>query len=365
MIQGNVVVSNLDTFTRSTVGHYNIDYTTIAEAAINTPRFETDGLLVEEGKINYMEYSQQLEQWSQSDGAVTTTDVTVAPDGTTTADLCDVSAQSTSRILRAYTGAAADYYTLSIYLKSSTVDGTYAIRLRNSTQNDNYDTLVPIYADRWVRYVDTRLFTSGDTIVAYAGQAQVVGATLDKAYVWGTQLERGSYPSSYIENVGLANNARGDDVLDYSIGSTITQGQGSLYCEFNCLGRDGVDNSRIIEISDGSNTNRMLVYIDTDNPRTRLLVQRAGVSQVLFSDSQDFEFNVVNKLMITYENNNTALYLNGRQAGIDTACTIPTVFTTLHIGNNTAGEAQLNGSIKNVRYYDTALTQAQGERLTR
>ena len=173
------------------------------------------------------------------------------------------------------------------------------------------------------------------------------------------QVETGTKATSYIPTTS-STVTRAADVLHYAVGDVITQGQGSLYCEF-WGGNYANTVRRILNISDGTNSNRLYPYIkDTGgvvvigvtNGTTVTNVGTGPVSATL------------NKFLLSYENNSVRLYINGSLIASDTSCTIPTNFTTLSIGCSHDGTLQLNTEIGNIKYFKEVLTKAQAIKLT-
>lgn len=191
-------------------------------------------------------------------------------------------------------------------------------------------------------------FTAGSTTFT------CIPSSIDKA-----QVELGTKATSYIPTTTVPM-TRSPDVLHYDVGSVITQGQGSLYCEF-WDGNYAGTIRRIFNISDGTNSNRIYPYIkDTGGI---VIIGVTGGSPVI-SIGTGTILSTLNKLLLSYENNSVKLYLNGILVGSDTSCTIPTNFTTLSIGCSHDNTLQLNSEIGNVKYLKEVLTPAEAIKLT-
>lgn len=173
------------------------------------------------------------------------------------------------------------------------------------------------------------------------------------------QVETGTKATSYIPTT-TATMDRIADSLHYAVGSVITQGQGSLYCEF-WGGNYAGTVRRILNISDGTNSNRLYPYIK-DTGGVAVIGVTAG--STVLSIGTGTVLSTLNKLLLSYENNSVKLYLNGILVGSDTSCTIPTNFTTLSIGCSHDNTLQLNSEIGNVKYLKEVLTPAEAIKLT-
>ncbi len=172
------------------------------------------------------------------------------------------------------------------------------------------------------------------------------------------QVETGTKATSYIPTTTVPM-GRVADVLHYAVGDVITQGQGSLYCEF-WGGNYAGPVRRILNISDGTNSNRIYPYIK-DTGGVAVIGVTAGSSVINIGTGT--VLSTLNKLLLSYKNNSVKLYLNGILIGSDTSCTIPTNFTTLSAGCAHDGTLQLNTEIGNIKYFKELLTE-EGIKLT-
>lgn len=299
-------------------------------------------------KENLLAYSENFGMWSASDGATVTDNQTEDPNGDTTADLLDVSSSGVSRIIRSYTANKTTNYTFSIYLKAVSEAGTFPIRLRESETGTNIDLLAEVSPSEWRRFEITGSFTSGNSVICYCANNQVSGNTLTSAYAWGAQLNEGKYAKEY-----LSTNT-----------TTLTSGKGSFYFEFNCFGRNGTSNSRFFELNDGSVVNRILCFINSSADKLQFNINSSSVTSVSIIDSDTFSYKEQNKVCITYENDNVVFYLNGSVVDTDTSATIPANLTHLGIGCNQLGAPQIDGFIKDFKYFNFVLSEADALRIT-
>ncbi len=185
------------------------------------------------------------------------------------------------------------------------------------------------------------------------------GVVGDYIYANKIQTETGTKATSYIPTTTVPMDRVGD-ALHYAVGSVITQGQGSLYCEF--WGGNYAGTVRmILNISDGTNSNRLYPYLK-DTGGVALIGVTAGVANI--SVGTVSASSTLNKLLVSYETNSVKLYVNGVLIGIDTSCTIPTNFTTLSAGCSHDNIFQLNSEIGNVKYFKEVLTGAEAIKQT-
>jgi len=290
------------TFTRSTVGTYVDINGVVQEAAINTPRFE-----YENGQPKGILIEETRTNLFLNSDAPATQTITVVN---------------------------ATVYTLS-------VKGSGSIVLSgggSGTATEGSDVT----------------FTSSSTSVTCT-----VSGDLDYA-----QLEAGSFATSFIVTAG-SSVTRTADVCSYDVSSVITQGQGSLYCEFNTLGLDLNSFPGICTISDGSSNNYISLLGRESDVSIFSEIRNSGVKVAeIKADPSSFTFNTTHKAVITYIDNNIIFFLDGVKIGIDTSAVVPINLSSLYVGANSTGGSQANSNIKNFKYYSRVLSESEAKRLT-
>lgn len=172
------------------------------------------------------------------------------------------------------------------------------------------------------------------------------------------QVETGTQATSYIPTTTVPM-GRVADVLHYTVGDVITQGQGSLYCEFTA-GQAGQVRYGLF-LSDGTLSNSIYFRLDELN---RVVVK--GSTGGLYTLSVPVTPGALpyNKLGITFKTDSVILYLNGAVVGEDTLFTVPTTLNKLTVGCTVLGVYQLNSEIGNIKYFKEVLTEAEAIKLT-
>lgn len=198
----------------------------------------------------------------------------------------------------------------------------------------------------------------GDPITFTASSTSLtctVSGSLNRA-----QVETGTQATSYIPTT-TAPMGRVADVLHYAVGDVITQGQGSLYCEFNYTGGTGVVR-KVINLSNSTIAEMITLYINTING-----LQVIGVTGGVTTISTPTVTYVVsgnNKILLTYRDNSVVVYHNGSLAGSDLSGLISRIFTKIHVGVGQDGLSQLNNEVGNIKYFKEALTEVEAIKLT-
>ena len=189
---------------------------------------------------------------------------------------------------------------------------------------------------------------------AYQGNG--VGGT----YIYGAQLEQGSYSTSYIPNNGEVNGVTRNQELCYDATPVINSEEGTLYAEIAALSNDGTN--RAISISDGTTSNVVRFYYSTTDNRIVGNVKSGGITSFNFNNVLSNATNFL-KIAISYKLNNFKMYVNGIEVASDTVGNAPIGLSELSFDNG-AGNDNLFGNTKGLKYYPKALADVELQDLT-
>ena len=191
------------------------------------------------------------------------------------------------------------------------------------------------------------------TFTAVSTTLTCVPTSVNKA-----QVELGSKATSYIPTTS-APFGRVPDVLNYDVSSVITQGQGSLYCEFKYSYNTGFP--RIFELySDAAN--EIIVRVHSSKILGAYVIY-GGVNSTILSTSYQLQDSTLYKVGLSYKANDLRFYVNGELIGQASSVTIPNL-SILAIGMTRLAASQLNGEIGNIKYFKEVLTPAEAIKLT-
>ena len=177
--------------------------------------------------------------------------------------------------------------------------------------------------------------------------------------VTGFQLEQGSYATSYIPTQGSAvtrvadvcNNAGNDQVINST--------EGVLYAEISALTSGGL--SRAISINDGTTSNRINLFFPSN------LTDVVGRVNSQGNLSADMTYNNItqtlyNKIAVKWKINDFSLWVNGVEVATDSSGAVPIGLSEISFNN--ASTTLFLGNTKDLRIYNTALTDAELQALT-
>jgi len=339
---------------KRTTGSTNIKiaYIKVYKVQYNTPRLDWSdsncpSLLLESQSTNLYTYSEDFSQsvWNKSNCNVTLTSE-VAPNGNANSvyNLTGTSANL-------YTSGSANIeHTISFYIKSNGQGkDKFKLRLGNNVSVEYTAT------NKWVRYE----FTSTPTTSVFGITTTSAPNNEFDLLIWGSQLEQQSFASSYIPTFAGASTRLADTCTDAGDATIFNDAEGVLYAELKALSDNGT--TRRFSVSDGTNNNRVLIGLSSSN-RFQFVVSDGGsvVVNQLITVSDITEFN---KVAISYKENDCKIYINGSLVGTDTVATMPSGLDTLNF-NQGNGTEEFYGKCKDLRYYDTALTDAELTELT-
>ena len=396
---------NLVTFTRASSGTYVGSDGLIKTATTNEPRFdhnpttgESLGLLVEEQRTNLLLRSQEFgTTWSTVDASITP-DTTTAPNGTVTADkLIENTVNATHRTFQSV--AIASPYTLScsFYAKagersrvgiwfrgaSSTNRTQVTFNLSTGLTSELFSTglfsggvaSMTAVGDGWYRCSLSANCAAGETAAQVTfylmnntvtiSNATYIGDGASGIYLWGAQLEAGSFPTSYIPTT-TATVTRSADVASITgtnFSSWYRQDEGTIYGETQIARQNDLGGAAICGIETGvANTEAIYMHYRTTGA-TAFTVWDGSVTQADQAPYGVVPANTLVRQAGAVKLNDMVGIGGGVSQTTDTACTVPTPDRML-IGFNTAGSAYLSGTIRRLTFWPQRLSNSTLQTLT-
>ena len=340
-------------------------------------------LLLEPQRLNYVAQSETFTGYWGLQGASLIADNNVKnPTGNTFSNILNSTSTGTFKSINKSESSAWDSKTLtmSCFAKKKTNDFIYFHNIGSVSGspsvyfNISSGTLGSVgsawsnakienYGNGWYRCSATITFGTNTNYLYIANSdgnnnnSSTIGS---QTYLWGTQVEEGSYPTSYIPTSGSAVTRVLDTCYNDKLANVIGQTEGTFYLETVPLNSLTSYTERVIQFeSSGSGfmtiqrySNDNITFYGT-NGSNNWSIQGTG----LFVGGQTI------KIAGAYKDNDITLYVNGVQIGTNTTANAPQT-EKLRFANNPSGSLGYLGSHKDVKLYNTRLSNSELAALT-
>jgi hypothetical protein len=378
-------------FTRGSTATFVGSNGLIQTAAINAPRFDHDpvtlackGLLIEEGRTNSVADSNSFNNWLNLNSTVATSSV-VTPEGTANAwKVAEDSILNIHTVSRAFTAVSGTTYTASVWLKPAEngfafvglagggfVSTFISVNLSTGAVSTALGTPIGAssvsHSNGWWRVSFSLAATASlSSIIAIRlsrdgnwANSSYLGNGVNGMYVYGAQVEAGSFPTSYIPTT-TGTLARSADVCSISTAGWSNAGNDTMVAEY--FVRNFLSGSVVLEGSPA--VSWMSVSFLAVNQQ-RNLYRHGGTSNRVdaVSGTDSVSLTSINKTALT---SGEQIALNGSLS--QTLFGDPSqadISTSLSIGSRGNGASFfLNGHIAALRYYKKRLPNAKLQALT-
>lgn len=388
--------STTPTFARSSAGTTISSTGLVTSVGSDTARSYYDpttltyrGYLAEGARTNLcLQSSDFSTTWTQG-GITVTTNTTTGPDGLSNADKLaeDNSAGAHNARQQFVKAASAISYSFSVWAKQS--ERTFlAIVLWDTTNGNRFwfnlatgaigstavvgtgftstSYSIQSYPNGWYRCIANVTSSATALIEARVECASAdavdsyVGTTGNGLFVWGAQLEAGTFPSSYMPT-SVASFTRSADTLSYPFASNVNAATGTCYIEASTEWLIAAVGTVYAVATGGVGSTAPLGVPDTAPP-TDILV-RDGTTVI--------EKGSLSSMTTGSRKRVSSWGATGQSITGDGLTPATGVFdgdmgsTTLDIGNQAAGGNNWFGTIRNLRIWNKQLTNYQLQLLTR
>ena len=381
------------TFTRASTATFVGSNGLIQSAAINEARFDHDpvtlackGLLIEESRTNLCLQSENHPSatWNKT-GLTVASAGNTDPAGAATSNLVseDVSV-GLHRLFQSTAYVSGTSYSISVFLKYAgrqfvaithpavAANGASIFDIQNGTitlSGSSVTSSITAYPNGWYRCVVTGVSsTTGGA--SHIIQGSTTGGILTGSYlglngpafyIYGSQVELGAFPTSYIPTT-TASVVRSADVCSIT-GSAFTGFYNASEGTINAIGILNTTNinpaPEVFKVNDGTNNNRIQIGMtNVTTEAVRPVIVTAGV--LLYNSTLGTAtIGVERKIATAYKSNDAISVFNGTLGTQDTSVTIPTGINQALIGSSFG-----NGTIASLRYYKKRLPNAKLQALT-
>jgi hypothetical protein len=347
-------------------------------------------LLVEPQRTNLLTYSEQFDDASWFKNSTTITpNATTSPDGTVNADALFETAIADSHHIMStlLLDQTTTDYTFSFFVKPNGrtkgliqqifIGGTFPNvtasfdlvekTITNASGGGGVfsNTEIKEFDNGWFRVsisgktllntdIQFRLYTAN-----IDGDASYLGDVTKGLYIWGAQLEAGSYATSYIPTTSESVTRNADVINKTGISSLIGQTEGTLFFEINLPNPLSNGGKTIVVI--GTSGNRVYIAKDSSSQNIFQLATESASGYNFINTSAITTPKV--KIAIAYKGGDNAFYVNGSLVSSASATANPTSFSNLLIGDETPS-TNTDIKINSVQLYKTRLSNTELAQLT-
>lgn len=338
----------------------------IESVASNVPRLDytnstCPSLLVEPQRTNNFTYSEQFDNayWAKTAATVTANN-TASPDGNNTADKVEFNSGFING-----TAIVADNqtYTISFFAKKGTANvfqiseafyfGTSVVFDLNTGTITIGTGKIENYGNGWYRCSMQITYGVGQHVSSWVLRNYQSGYI----YLWGAQLEAGSYATSYIPTVASTVTRNADVISKSGISSLIGQTEGTMFIDINYKADSVFKNFFNL----GTSTSSYIAIVARNNNKIGAEVLNAGV-QVNNEGSTIYTSQRL-KIAFAYKANDFAMYINGVLAFSQSSGTVPAK-AEVYLGSYGNGTQQSKDGIKSAALWKTRLSNTELATLT-
>ena len=386
--------------TQVELGPYVQTYNKTLGSVYYGPRYDTNpttlasrGLLYEPARTNLVLYSNDKANasWSKTFTTVTS-NIAISPEGVQNADLLTATGIGTndSLVSAAVAASPSTAYTGSAHFKRGNTDwvrffvadaadpANFQARVWVNTATGTIGQFhalgltiigatVTQLPNGWCRATvscttaasTAQLVAFSYCVIADNSAVRVDGST---RYEYGTQIELGANPTSYIPTAA-ATATRASESETFDMSTIFNAAQGTIYAEFELDPATSGQDVRPFSISDGTVNNRIQILRNAGNAMSIIQVS-GGVGGGQVNLAGPYVSGVV-KVAITYTNGgNIQCAINGVLSGTQVFTSPVGTLTGYFSGNSGAGPG--NGPYWNRKfaYYRNAMTPAQLQAMT-
>ena len=347
------------------------------------PRFDYSGgascpaLLLEPQRSNLLPNSEYFGAWNNA-RTIDTSNQAISSEGLVNATYLEQQSGQTTAGSIYYSltfGSTADY-TTSIFAKKGEKDFIVAYDKNTDRTYFNLDTgmvgttpagvtaSIEDFGNGWYRCSATfNGAAGGGNIAWYLGDADNSTAVTDSGgvYIYGAQIEAGSYPTSYIPTYGATATREDENPIVSSAEDIIDITQGTLFIDATIDSNVGTE--IYLMRFEGVNFNDTLFLYRSTTGKIRGVYNIGGtgyVRETAGAISGRF------KIAFAYDSNNDCtLYVNGSKVGSSFSIPTPSVnLTAIRLGGFNDILAKQSGLTHQSLYFPTALSSNDCEIIT-
>ncbi|WP_288955740.1 hypothetical protein [uncultured Polaribacter sp.] len=318
-------------------------------------------LLLENSATNYIVGSNSFIDWSG--GLVISENYGISPDGS-----LNSSKISGSGLIFRSPNRPTGNYVFSVFAKNINEDSS-VIQLRidipaslssefdlsNGTivSTNTDDAKIEDYGNGWYRCIVIQNNDGIANAVIANGETESLSCE-----IFGAMLEENNFVTSYIPTTSSTATRSAETCNNAGDVNTFNDSEGVLFWD-GYIPNDG--NEKILQISDGTNTNVVRIFARANGDDVRFQITDGGVNSL--SQEIPISSNNYYKISLKYKENDISIWVNGFELYNVNNGSMPSNLNTLEF-NSDGGANAFYGNTKQIQYFDTALNDTDLEELT-
>ena len=343
----------------------------------------TSSLLAEPQRTNLVTYSEVFSDssWSNTGTTESIAASITDPSGSNNSYKLIESSSTGFHFINTLTSTLSGANTLSFYAKSSertqvsaflsqsgNVGAIFDLSAETSTPSGTGNTsTIENVGNGWYRCV---VSNNGSSQISNNIRIGVQNGALDSytgdgtsgVFIWGAQVEQGSYATSYIPTSGSTVTRVQDQFSKTGISDKINSAEGVLFVEMAALSDDGSE--RYIVLSDGTWNNRIQIsFISSNRITTRVNV--SGSTQYNATDTVS-DITEYTRIALSWKEDDFKTYFNGVEVSSYGSGIVPNsnVLNGIYFGGDDGSVNRFFGKVKQLQVFKTALTDSELATLT-
>lgn len=339
-------------------------------------------LLLEPSRTNSITYSEDFSNGIYNkNNATVTVNNTTAPDGTTNAD--KITSTGTAPYARVtFTHSTLTTYTVSIFAKKGDENYLYirALALSNQpiasfnlntgalgTVNSGLTAEMQAYSNGWyrciIKYTTASSISNNLIDFGFASSNNSRFSSSGKfTYFWGSQIEAGSYTTSYIPTPTVGTRVADFCNIPSGLGNVLNTSEGTLFVDVEVPRVSSTGSYERIVLSDQNSSTDRIIF-DNYGGNWRALVLSTG-GTVANYNIRSVQANTRIKVAFAYSSTELRISYDGNTATTTSGSYTPTTTLESFKFSNKDGGNKWQGKIYQAMYFNTALTNAELKTLT-